>query len=337
MKPNGSAEYSKAGVNIDTAALWVSKIKKLAAQTKNDAVVSGIGGFSGLYSMFHLGFSDLVLASSSDGVGTKVLIAQKMGKHDTIGIDLVAMNVNDIITSGAAPLFFLDYIAGANLSVELIEQIVQGVVIGCKAADCTLLGGETAQMPDLYGPGEYDLAGFCVGALHKNRIIDGKDINKGDVIIGFASSGLHSNGYTLVRKVIAELGWELQRHVDSLGRTLGEELLEPTRIYVSLMIHLMDNICVKGAAHITGGGIIENLPRILPKNLKANISFAWDIPPIFQVIEELGKISKQEMYRVFNMGIGMIVIIHPNDVDEVIRIGSELGVSSVVVGEIVEK
>ncbi len=337
MKPNGSAEYSKAGVNIDTAALWVSKIKKLAAQTKNDAVVSGIGGFSGLYSMFHLGFSDLVLASSSDGVGTKVLIAQKMGKHDTIGIDLVAMNVNDIITSGAAPLFFLDYIAGANLSVELIEQIVQGVVIGCKAADCTLLGGETAQMPDLYGPGEYDLAGFCVGALHKNRIIDGKDINKGDVIIGFASSGLHSNGYTLVRKVIAELGWELQRHVDSLGRTLGEELLEPTRIYVSLMIHLMDKICVKGAAHITGGGIIENLPRILPKNLKANISFAWDIPPIFQVIEELGKISKQEMYRVFNMGIGMIVIIHPNDVDEVIRIGSELGVSSVVVGEIVEK
>ncbi len=335
MTLDRSMEYSKAGVNIDAAASWVSRIKQLAAQTRSDAVLSGVGGFSGLYSMDHLGFENLVLASGSDGVGTKVIIAQMMDKHDTVGIDLVAMNVDDVVTSGATPLFFLDYIAGGNLTPDLVEQIIQGVVAGCQAAGCTLLGGETAQMPDLYGPGEYDLAGFCVGAATKSHIIDGKSIRQGDIVVGLASSGLHSNGYTLVRKVFREAGWGLSRYVGQLGRTLGEELLEPTRIYAPLLLKIRDNVCIKGAAHITGGGIVENVPRILPPELKVKFNLGWEVPPVFQVIQELGNICDKEMYRVFNMGIGMTAIVAPGDVDKVMALSREAGIGSFVVGEIV--
>ncbi len=337
MNSDRSKQYSKAGVNIDAAAAWVSRIKELAAQTKSDAVVSGVGGFSGLYSMEHLGFGNLVLASGSDGVGTKVLIAQKMDKHDTVGIDLVAMNVDDVVTSGATPLFFLDYIAGGTLSPDLVEQLIKGVVAGCKAAGCTLLGGETAQMPDLYGPGEYDLAGFCVGAAIKSQIIDGRDIEEGDIVVGLASSGLHSNGYTLVREVFRESRWELNRYVDEFGRTLGEELLEPTRIYAPLVLNIREQVCLKGAAHITGGGIVENIPRILPEGLGVKFDLNWEVPVVFRVVQKLGKISDDEMYRVFNMGIGMAVIVSPGDVDKARELSRDAGIASFVVGEVIGK
>ncbi len=335
MTSDKSMEYTKSGVNIDAAASWVSKIKQLAEQTRDAGVLSGVGGFSGLYSLEHLGFENLVLASGADGVGTKVIIAQIMDKHDTVGIDLVAMNVDDVVTSGATPLFFLDYIAGGGLTPHLVEQIVKGVAAGCRAAGCVLLGGETAQMPDLYAPGEYDLAGFCVGIADKSQLIDGKAIKQGDVVIGLASSGLHSNGYTLARKVFREAGWGLNRHVDQFGRTLGEELLEPTRIYAPLLLKIRDSVCLKGAAHITGGGMVENLPRILPPGLRVEFDFVWEVPPVFQVIQELGKISDTEMYRVFNMGVGMAVVVAQYDADKVIALCDETGIPSFVVGEVV--
>ncbi len=337
MASGKSEEYSKAGVDIDAASEWVSRIKRLASKTGNDAVLSGVGGFSGLYGMEKFGFKNLVLASGADGVGTKVIIAQMMGKHDTVGIDLVAMNADDIVTSGAAPLFFLDYIAGGNLHPNLVEEIVSGVVEGCIRAGCALLGGETAQMPDLYGPGEYDLAGFCVGALDKSQIVDGKDIRQGDILVGLASSGLHSNGYTLARHVFLEkAGWSIDRHVEDFGRTLGEELLEPTRIYAPLMLKIRDSVPLKGAAHITGGGLAENIPRILPKGLTMRLSCDWEVPNVFSILQSLGQISDDEMYRVFNMGIGMMAIVAPGDVDKVIQASHDAGIPSFVAGEIVD-
>lgn len=330
-----SIEYAKAGVDIDAAASWVSKIKLMAAQTGDAGVLSGVGGFSGLYSMEHLGYGNLVLASGADGVGTKVIIAQKMDKHDTVGIDLVAMNVDDVVTSGARPLFFLDYIAGGKLTPGLVEQLVKGVVAGCQAVGCVLLGGETAQMPDLYGPGEYDLAGFCVGVADKSELIDGSMIKAGDVVVGLTSSGLHSNGYTLARKVFKEARWDLGRHVDEFGRTLGEELLEPTRTYAPLLLKIRDTLCLKGAAHITGGGLIENVPRVLPQGLKVAFDFSWEVPPVFRVIQELGRIAESEMYRVFNMGVGMAVVVEADDVHKVMELCSEAGIGSFVVGEVV--
>jgi phosphoribosylformylglycinamidine cyclo-ligase len=335
MTSDRSVEYTKAGVDIDAAVSWVSKIKQMAEQTRDAGVLSGVGGFSGLYSLEHLGYENLVLASGADGVGTKVIIAQMMDKHDTVGIDLVAMNVDDVVTSGATPLLFLDYIAGGRLTPDLVEQIVEGVVAGCQAAGCVLLGGETAQMPDLYGPGEYDLAGFCVGIADQSKLIDGKTIRHGDVVIGLASSGLHSNGYTLARKVFREAGWDLSRHVAEFGRSLGEELLEPTRIYAPLLLKIRDSVCLKGAAHITGGGIVENVPRIMAPGLKVEFDFSWEVPPVFQLIQELGKISDMEMYRVFNMGIGMAVVVGKDDVDKVIGLCRETGIASFVAGEVV--
>ncbi|MGI6628809.1 MAG: phosphoribosylformylglycinamidine cyclo-ligase [Bacillota bacterium] len=338
MSSGKSEEYSKAGVDIDAAAAWVMRIKDLAAKTGNNAVLSGVGGFSGLYSMERFGFENLVLSAGADGVGTKVIIAQMMGKHDTVGIDLVAMNVDDIVASGAAPLFFLDYIAGGNLNPKLVEEIVKGVVEGCIRAGCVLLGGETAQMPDLYGPGEYDLAGFSVGALTKDQIVDGKGIRQGDILVGFASSGLHSNGYTLARHVFLEMArWSVERYVEDFGRTLGEELLEPTRIYAPLVLKIRDSVTLKGAAHITGGGLAENIPRILPKGLTMRLRYDWEVPAVFSILQKLGQVSDDEMYRVFNMGIGMTVIVAPGDVDEVVKIGHEAGIPSFVVGEIVAK
>ncbi len=337
MASGKSEEYTKAGVDIDAASKWVSRIKRLAAKTGNEAVLSGVGGFSGLYGMGKFGFKGLVLASGADGVGTKVIISQMIGKHDTVGIDLVAMNADDIVTSGASPLFFLDYIAGGNLNPDLVEKIVSGVVEGCTRAGCALLGGETAQMPDLYGPGEYDLAGFCVGALDKSQIVDGKDIRQGDILVGFASSGLHSNGYTLARHVFLEkAGWSIDRYVEDFGRTLGEELLEPTRIYAPIILKIRDSAALKGAAHITGGGLVENIPRILPEGLAMRLSFDWEVPNVFSILQSLGQISDDEMYRVFNMGIGMMAIVAPGDVDRVIHISSDAGIPSFVAGEIVD-
>ncbi|HON86986.1 MAG TPA: phosphoribosylformylglycinamidine cyclo-ligase [Bacillota bacterium] len=333
-----SDEYKKAGVNIDAASEWVLRIKELAARSHSDAVLSGIGGFSGLYSMKEFGAENLVLAAGSDGVGTKVIVAQMMGKNDTVGIDLVAMNVDDVVTSGAKPLFFLDYISGASLSPKVVEDIVSGVVEGCVRAGCALLGGETAQMPDLYSPGEYDLAGFCVGAVMRSEIIDGKSIRKGDVLLGLGSTGLHSNGYTLARRVFLETaGWHIDRYVEEFGRTLGEELLEPTRIYAPFILKLKEAVPLKGIVHVTGGGLIENVPRIMPEGLKMRLSKDWEIPRVFELLQELGGIPSDEMYRVFNMGVGMVVVVQATDADRVISISKESQIPCFVVGDIDER
>jgi phosphoribosylformylglycinamidine cyclo-ligase len=335
MASGRSDEYRKAGVNIDAASEWVRRIRDLAQRSQNEAVLSGIGGFAGLYSMDGFGFDNLVLAAGADGVGTKVIIAQMMGRNDTVGIDLVAMNVDDVVASGAKPVFFLDYIAGANLSPEVVEDIVSGVVEGCVRAECALLGGETAQMPDLYGPGEYDLAGFCVGVVDKREIVDGKSIRKGDVFLGLGSTGLHSNGYTLARKVFFEkAGWEIDRYVKEFGRTLGEELLEPTRIYAPFVLRLKEAVPVKGIVHITGGGLVENVPRILPEGLKMRLSGDWEVPCVFELLQELGGVARDEMYRVFNMGVGMVIVVDPKDVDRIVSISKESAIPCFPVGDV---
>jgi len=332
-----SKEYQRAGVDIDGAKLAVKSIKEMALLTPPARVISGVGGFSGLFRVGDLGFSDLVLAAGADGVGTKVKIAQMLDKHDTVGIDLVAMNVDDVVTSGAMPRFFLDYIAIGSLNQRTIEEIVKGIVCGCRISGCVLLGGETAQMPDLYEPGEYDLAGFCVGATGQHKIVDGRRIGSGDILIGLGSSGLHSNGFTLARKVLLEkAGLRLEQHIPELGRTLGEELLEPTRIYSPFVLGLMENIDVKGLCHITGGGIIENVPRVFPPGLKMRIFRDWPVPPIFQMIERLGSISQEEMYRVFNMGVGMVVIVSEEDAQKVLARARAAGIPGFPVGEVMK-
>ncbi|MGI6643121.1 MAG: phosphoribosylformylglycinamidine cyclo-ligase [Bacillota bacterium] len=329
------SQYREAGVDIDAASSSVERIKKLIGSTHGPGVLSTIGGFSGLYHAGALEFKDLVLASGADGVGTKVKISQAMGKHDTVGIDLVAMNCDDVVTSGARPLFFLDYIAVSKLEPEVITDLVKGIVEGCNQAGCVLLGGETAQMPDVYRPGEYDLAGFCVGGVERSEIIDGSRISAGDVLIGFRSSGLHSNGYTLARRILLdEAKLRLDQVIPEFGRTLGEELLEPTRIYAKSLISLKDQVDVKGIAHITGGGILGNVPRILPRGLAMSLTYEWGIPPVFRLIQDLGNVSSQEMYRVFNMGVGMVVVVSPIEADRAIAVLAELGIDAFAIGEI---
>lgn len=329
------SQYREAGVDIDGAATSANRIAALARETYGPAVLSGVGGFSGLYATGDLGMKNMVLSAGADGVGTKVKIAQAVGKHDTVGIDLVAMNADDVVTSGAKPLFFLDYVAVGKLQPGVMNEIIKGVVEGCKQAGCALLGGETAQMPGLYDEGEYDLAGFCVGAVEKERIIDGSRIVPGDVLIGLESSGLHSNGYTLARKVLLEdAGMRLDQHVEELGRTLGEELLEPTRIYAPTVISLRGSVDVKGAAHVTGSGIPGNVPRILPKGTRLVIMGKWPVPPVFSMIERLGRIPGDEMLRVFNLGIGMIVIVSEAEAARTLDALAALGVPGHHVGVI---
>jgi len=333
-----SPEYKKAGVDIDEAAKSVNRIKKLAEATHTKNVLSGIGGFSGLFQQDAAKFDDLVLAAAADGVGTKVKIAQMLGIHNTIGIDLVAMNADDVVCCGAKPLFFLDYIAVGKLKTQTIEEIIKGIVTGCQAAKCVLLGGETAQMPDIYEPDEYDLAGFCVGAVEKDRILDTSKVNPGDVLIGLRSSGLHSNGYSLARKVLLENGkFKLEQYLPELSRTLGEELLEPTRIYTPVILELARSVELKAVAHITGGGITENVHRVLPRNLKAELFKGWPVQPIFSLIQRIGNISDEEMYRVFNMGVGMVVVVNQEDVTKTLSILSNLNTEAFVVGEVVQK
>ncbi len=331
------SQYRQAGVDIDAASSSVERIKKIVSSTHGPGVLSAIGGFSGLYHAGSLGFKDLVLATGADGVGTKVKISQALGKHDTVGIDLVAMNCDDVVTSGARPLFFLDYIAVGKLEPEVVTDLVKGVVEGCNQAGCALLGGETAQMPGIYRPGEYDLAGFCVGGVERSEIVDGSRISAGDVLIGLESSGLHSNGYTLARHVLLDSAkLHLEQHMPEFGRTLGEELLEPTRIYAKALISLRDRVDVKGMAHITGGGILGNVPRIFPPGLTMSLTHDWEVPPVFRLIQDLGKVSSQEMYRVFNMGVGMVVVVSPTDVDGTIASLAELGIGAFPMGEIAE-
>lgn len=300
--------YTQAGVNIEAGYEAVERMKKHVQKTARAGVIGGLGGFGGMFDLSSLNLKEPVLVSGTDGVGTKLMIAFWMDQHETIGIDAVAMCVNDIVVQGAEPLFFLDYIATGKAKPEKIEAIVKGIADGCEQAGCALIGGETAEMPGLYSENEYDLAGFTVGACEKSQLITGENIKPGDVLIGLASSGIHSNGYSLVRKVFNN--WALTEYVDELGCTLGEELLKPTKIYVKPILSALKKFNIKGMAHITGGGFIENIPRMLPNGLGASIiEKSWDIPPIFNLITTVGQIDQQEMYNIFNMGIGMVIAV----------------------------
>ena len=310
MEPK-AITYKEAGVDIDRADTFVEHIKKAVKATRRSEVISDIGGFGGLFSLHSTRYREPVLVASTDGVGTKLKIAFLTHKHDTIGIDLVAMSVNDVVVQGAEPLFFLDYFATGKLDLQIAEKVMEGIVKGCKEAGCSLLGGETAELPSFYASGEYDLAGFAVGGVDRDKIIDGSTISLGDSLIGIASSGLHSNGYSLVRRVIfEEMKLKVTDQFPQGNRTMGEELLEPTKIYVKLILNLARNYLIKGIAHITGAGIVGNLPRILPKGCQAIIDKGtWPRPPIFDFIQSGGRIAEEEMWNTFNMGIGMILVV----------------------------
>ncbi|MDR3088274.1 MAG: phosphoribosylformylglycinamidine cyclo-ligase [Desulfobulbaceae bacterium] len=336
MSEATASKYSQAGVDIDRGNDFVRRIKHIVATTHKTGVLTGIGGFSSLVAIDKNKYDRPVLVNSTDGVGTKVLIAQLMNKHDTIGIDLVAMCVNDIVVGGATPLTFLDYLATGKLDVEVGVNIVEGIAEGCRQAGCSLVGGETAEMPGLYREGEYDLAGFVTGIVERDAIIDGSDIKSGNVIIGLASSGLHSNGYSLARKILFdELGLSVRSQVAELGCALGEELLKPTRIYVKAVLGVLKNFKVNGMVHNTGGGFIDNLPRVLPERLKAVVNtHAWTQPAIFPFLAEKGRVSRQEMFRAFNMGIGLMAIVESTAAEDICRHFLALGEQPAVIGEI---
>jgi len=328
--------YAQAGVSIEAGDELVRRIGPIAKRTKVPGVLAGVGGFSALFDLPSRGYRQPILVSSTDGVGTKLKIAFITGIHDTIGIDLVAMGVNDILTQGAAPLFFLDYFVCGKLDVKITEAVVRGIAAGCLQADCALIGGETAEHPGDFPKGEYDLAGFVVGVLEKKKILDPAAIVAGDVLIGIPSSGLHSNGYSLARKVLLERGrLKLSRRIAELGRTLGEEMLEPTRIYAKITRKIFAAHGIKGAAHITGGGITGNLPRVLPKGMHAEIvRGSWPVPPIFALIQKIGAVVQTEMDATFNNGLGMILVVGKQRTDAVLRALRSIHEPAFIVGEI---
>jgi len=315
-----SKAYKQAGVNLQAGYETVARLRRHVKRTERKGVSGDLGGFGGLFDLGSLGYKNPVLVSGTDGVGTKLMIAFLADKHDTIGIDAVAMCVNDVVVQGAEPLFFLDYLACGRTIPDRIEDIVSGVAEGCVQAGCALIGGETAEMPGLYDQDEYDIAGFAVGACEKEQLINGSEITEGDILIGMSSSGLHSNGYSLVRKILLDYHQiVLDEYVDELGCTWAEELLKPTRIYVKPLLPLVQKKLVKGMAHITGGGFIENIPRILPAGLGATVKlYAWQPQPIFSLLENWGKIPHEEMFNVFNMGIGMVLAVDPNNLSSVL-------------------
>ncbi len=336
MAPPKGLTYAQAGVSIEAGDELVRRIGPIAKRTKVPGVLAGVGGFSALFDLKSRGYRNPVLVSSTDGVGTKLKIAFQTGIHDTIGIDLVAMGVNDILTQGAAPLFFLDYFVCGKLDVEITEAVMRGIAAGCRQAGCALIGGETAEHPGDFSKGEYDLAGFIVGVLEKKRIIDSAAIVPGDVLIGIPSSGLHSNGYSLARKVLLERGGlKLHRRMAELSRKLGEELLEPTRIYAKITKKLFGEFRIKGVAHITGGGITGNLPRVLPQGRHAIIQRAsWPVPPVFNLIQKIGAVSQAEMDATFNMGLGMILVVAKKDADRVVGVLQRMRERCFVIGEV---
>lgn len=328
--------YSDSGVNIDAANSFVERIKPLIKNTSRREMMGGIGGFGGLFHLDTKKIKNPILVSSTDGVGTKLKIAQLMNKHDTIGIDLVAMSVNDIIVQGAEPLFFLDYIAAGKLNVDKCVKIVEGIVKGCQDAGCSLIGGETAEMPGSYKPGEYDLAGFCVGVVEADKLIDGSEIRVGDRIIGIASSGLHSNGFSMVRYILFDQGGlKPADKVKGFDEILGIELLRPTKIYVKPVLNLIKNFNIHGIVHITGGGFTENIPRIVPEQCCSVINRdSWPVLPIFNLIRDMGKVDEDEMFRVFNMGIGMILIVAKKEEVEIIDRLKKLGENAYLLGTV---
>jgi phosphoribosylformylglycinamidine cyclo-ligase len=331
--------YRRAGVDLDKANDLVKRIQPLVRTTFHAGVITDIGGFGALYSVNCNEFQNPVLVSSTDGVGTKLKIAFWADKHDTVGIDLVAMCVNDIVVQGARPLFFLDYLAMSHIDLDLVEQIIAGIVAGCKQANCSLIGGETAEMPSFYGDREYDMAGFGVGIVENSQIIDGSTIHVGDQIVGLASSGLHSNGYSLVRRIIFDqLGLEPDSLLPVCGRSAAEELLEPTRIYVEPVLKILRQFRVAGMAHITGGGFYDNIPRILPKTCQAVIyRNSWEVPPIFGFLQETAGIPDEEMHRVFNNGIGFILVAPAEQTGDIIQLLSALGQEAYRIGEVVPR
>jgi phosphoribosylformylglycinamidine cyclo-ligase len=331
--------YRESGVDLEKANELVKRIQPLVRSTFHSGVITDIGGFGGLYSVNCQELKNPVLVSSTDGVGTKLKIAFWADTHHTVGIDLVAMCVNDIVVQGAKPLFFLDYLAMGRLDLDRIEKIISGIVAGCKEANCSLIGGETAEMPDFYRAGEYDLAGFGVGLVDNSSIIDGASIRPGFQIIGLASSGLHSNGYSLVRRIVFDqLNLPPDHVIPECGRSVAEELLEPTRIYVEPVLKTLRQHRIAGMAHITGGGFWDNIPRILPRACQAVIRRgAWEVPPIFGFLQQSGGISEDEMFHVFNNGIGFILVVEPGTTQEVLQFLSATGQKAFAIGEIVSR
>ena len=330
--PPTSLSYRDAGVDIDAGDALVENIKPFAKRTMRPEVLGGIGGFGALFDISKK-YREPVLVSGTDGVGTKLKLAFEMNQHDTVGIDLVAMSVNDILVQGAEPLFFLDYFACGKLDVATATDVVKGIARGCELAGCALIGGETAEMPGMYPAGEYDLAGFAVGAVEKSQIITGQTIQVGDAVLGLASSGAHSNGYSLIRKILQVTGADLSAPFH--GRTLGETIIEPTRIYVKPLLALMRELPVKGMAHITGGGLLENIPRILQAELTAVLDKTrWSMPPLFHWLQEMGNVAPQEMYRTFNCGIGMAVVVAAADAERAMQSLAAMGETVYRIGEI---
>lgn len=334
-----SEAYKKAGVDIAAGNEAVERMKKHVKKTFRPEVLTDLGGFGGLFGLNKDKYEEPVLVSGTDGVGTKLKLAFMMDKHDTIGVDAVAMCVNDIIVQGAEPLFFLDYLACGKVVPEKIEAVVKGISDGCVQAGCALIGGETAEMPGMYQGDEYDIAGFTVGVVDKKKIIDGTTIAPGDVVLGFASSGIHSNGYSLVRRLLLEeCGYALDQRLPELNdEVLGDVLIEPTRIYVKSALKLIEQVNVKGMAHITGGGFIENIPRVLPEGVNVNIEYgSWPILPVFQLMQDKGAITNRDMFTTFNMGIGLVVVVPADQAEKALQAASELGEKAYRIGTVTE-
>ncbi len=330
--------YEASGVNLEAGYEVVSRIKKHVASTERFGCMGGIGSFGGMFDLGALNMKHPILVSGTDGVGTKLKIAFAMGRHDTVGIDAVAMCVNDVLAQGAEPLVFLDYVAVGKNEPAVVESIVAGVAEGCRQAGCALVGGETAEMPGMYDPEEYDIAGFTVGAVEKDRLIDGSLVAEDDALIGIPSTGVHSNGFSLVRKIVKDAGLDLQKAYPELGdRKLGDVLLTPTMIYCKQVLALMKKVNVHGVAHITGGGFDENIPRILPKGLGASITEgSWEILPVFRFLEKYGEIPHREMFNIFNMGIGMVLAVSQEDVPAALESLQASGLKPSVIGKVVK-
>ena len=337
MSQSQPSRYSEAGVDIDKGNEFVQRIKDIVRSTHRPSVLNDIGGFSSLIAIDTNKYSNPVLVNSTDGVGTKLAVANMCNKHDTIGIDLVAMCVNDIIVGGATPLSFLDYFAVGKLDLEIATEVVKGIAEGCRQAKCSLVGGETAEMPGLYSGKDYDLAGFVTGIVERDAIIDGSDVRDGDQIIGLSSSGLHSNGFSLVRKIcFEEQGLSVDQYIEELGCALGEELLKPTRIYVQSVLNVLKHYHINGMVHNTGGGFIDNIPRILPKGYKAVIdTTSWERPAIFDFLQSRGNVPLEEMYRTFNMGIGLMVIVDESKANDIAHHFNAAGEEARIIGRIV--
>ncbi len=331
--------YRASGVDIDAGDALVERIKPLAASTARPGAGAGLGGFGAVFDPKAAGYKDPLVISSTDGVGTKLLVASAVGKHDTVGIDLVAMCVNDLVVQGAEPVFFLDYFASSRLSVESAADVVSGIAAACREADCALVGGETAELPGLYAPGDYDLAGFAVGLVERENLLTGESVKEGDLVLGLDSSGVHSNGFSLVRKVVEMEGLTYDAPAPfEPQQSLGHALLTPTRLYVRACLAAIRLGGVNGLAHITGGGLIENIPRILPNRLGAELdSSAWHRPPVFDWLQRAGRIDELEMYRTFNCGVGMVLIVAENSAAAILDVLSEAGQHGQVIGSVVAR